>query len=373
MLTLCTLMLAAQAAATPPSPAPAAPAVSPCAKPQGFKLADSLSLSDCKTIDPLTVDIRKIKETMRACTLPSGRRIEQEIRSADLTNHGVRILDGTTVVHEFVPEPHATLVGGGGGVAASLACDAEIDRFYFFHPLVGYLAAYDRDGKLLWRESVPDFVSIESRPVEEDVNAKMAALHAWASIGVQIQSAGPYVLVEYRTGGLGSRQIVYHRSGRRVGSVGLWDGRTIEPAYGGWTIVSGGGNDVRYYVPHERETLRIRDASVQSTLEHAFVWLTPRPTSRQFGVDCLARQPDELKYWLKDKFDPATAVKARDLLVRRGQEWIDKIKQGHAVGAAIGTLNPPSEEWQRRLWKAFLEDGLDVQLVAEGDGGQVSH
>lgn len=341
-----------------PSPPPAT-----CEKPVEFQIASSLALGRCTTIDPLSVDINKIRSAMRSCTLPSGRRVEHLIRSADLTNHAIRIFEGDKSIAEFTPRPSAKLVGGGGGVPPTLACDTEIDRFYFFHPLVGYVAAYDRDGNMLWQDPVPDFIQIESKPVKEELDAKLEALDTWASIGVQIQASAPYVLVEFKTAKRGSRQVIYHRSGKRVGGLGPWDGRTIEATAGGWKIASGGGVDSRFFVPKASEILQVTDQSIDLTMQHALVWLTPRPSSRQFGIDCLARPKDELQYWLGDRYSPTAAEKARGLLLQQGQDLIDRLAQGRAVAETLKSFNPTTSAWQHRLWHALQEDGLDIRLA----------
>lgn len=330
-----------------------------------FSISKGLAVGDCSQVDPKTVDIRQTDQEMRACTLADGAKVQAFLVRADILNPRVRITRGTDPPHEFVVEPRIEMESPGFSMNTMLTCDSG--RFYILHPFLGYLSAFDANGNQLWQRQLPGFVQLPA--TAKDKESVFASHESSTSLGMQNRASGDFIAAEFRTGGRGTFQVVFHRSGLLVGQLGPWDGRILEPAAGGWKIVAGGGWDLRFFIPKEQYELRVTDTSSQSIVRHAIAWLQPRPIDKTLTFQCLSREDDEIRYWLKDAYNLEHARTAKTLLIRvGGASWFDELVKAPPVAEVVQRFDPVSAEWQQDFVAAIIEAGGDIDIAAALEG-----
>ncbi|MDQ7008387.1 MAG: hypothetical protein Q9Q40_14290 [Acidobacteriota bacterium] len=274
--------------------------------------------------------------------------------------------DGKTVF-EVIIEPQSKARADGMGMTAQIACDPEIDRAYQLQPWQGIVTAVNGLGRILWSFRLPGF-----RRIDEDaeivqsanVNNVWKALQTWASGGTRLVQSGEYLLVEFSTGGIGTRQLILHRTGRVVGEIGPSDALATYAAGDGFELFMGGGSDLRFYVPTHRFELHLRGDETASLVNHAMAWLRPRPTDRTPHFNCLARSGDELKYWLGERFVDRHASLSKALIAELGgEEWYESLLTRAEMKDVLASFRPPSAAWQDKFQQALLEAGVDVEIA----------
>lgn len=332
--------------------------------PDGFSVSPGLSLHSCVVVDPLTVDLRKVKQEMLACDLPDGTHVEHALSGADMVNHAIRLTRSGETLVQFTVEPKSAVRTEGIGAATALSCDQE-GRFYYVHTYRGYVVAFDRSGQELWRRDLPGFVGLDSRVANQTLNMTQVfeAFRDWASKGQQSRTSGEYVVVEYKTRADATWHIVFHRSGALIGRIGPWDGILTGSTEKGWKLVAGGGSDIRFYVPKVQLELEVQDRTAESLINHGIAWVMPRPTDRHLEMSCLARLDNELEFWMRDRYVAEHARQSKDMVLQLGATWYSDLLARPPVVDAVRTFNPPSSEWQEAFRTSLIESGADVDLA----------
>ena len=326
-----------------------------------------LSVSGCSAVDPRTIDIRQTDREMESCGLPDGRIVKKKFVGGDLLNPLVQVFAGEETILEYVLEPTTKIRSDTFGSGPQLSCD-DHGRYYVAHPIKGYVAAFNHRSELLWRRSVPGFVPLEESVPEGKAQLSVVAnaLNSSASLISQVRVSGEYVAVEFRTGGVGTRQIVYHRSGVPVGELGPWDGRILESTPSGWRLVAGGGWDLRFYIPKQQLELAVTDHHVQDVIRHALAWLQPRPMDKELKFQCLSRLADELQHWLGEEFNDEYAEIGKQALVALGgEEWFSKLVASPDLHQVVERFDPISTGWQDDYVRALVAAGADVDIAQQ--------
>jgi hypothetical protein len=101
---------------------------------------------------------------------------------------------------EFSPKPESGIVADSWRAAPAVACDSLVDRVYFGHPLLGYVAAFRPDGEELWRVSIPSFRQIgNATSLRALTFDDLRGLEGKYDTLGRIIPSGPFLLIEFRT------------------------------------------------------------------------------------------------------------------------------------------------------------------------------
>ena len=175
------------------------------------------------SIDPMSVDLfaERKKSQATKCSVLGGYEITQSFDVKGSLVDGILTVrrDSEDVV-EIQPKPRTSLARNAGGVGPTLACDSEVGRFYYAHPVFGYVVAYNVHGRELWRRQLPRFRQLDLSE-EQTALTIMEAMLSDTSRVLAVVSGRGSILVEYKTGDRGNEHVVYHRSGAVLGRIPL--------------------------------------------------------------------------------------------------------------------------------------------------------
>lgn len=330
---------------------------------------DWLARGNCSPLRGLRSLSQKLSEDP-SCSA-GGIRIRRADESPNLLDWVVTMEDEATGRAIRVLQPPVSGVPPSrGGVTLSPACDDEATRFFVLQPATGELIALARDGRQLWRTSLPGFEPIASHPGfdPQDPDSLLQTIRAGASVAGTVKVSGPYVIASHRTGRL--RTIFFfHRSGRLLGHFGPGTA-TIYRALPPNTL------EVLVAPLTDRSTsdfdsvadLTIRDESYESLVRHFIAWclpLTPHtPLSKMKFCDALPL--DSIRFRLGDAYREDLSRIAKRIHDDLGPKGMLKIinASGGAVAELVAHGDPSVATWDEDIYHAYLAAGADVVLEA---------
>ena len=118
----------------------------------------SFTLASCSTLDPETWDSGAMQGSQE-CTVGSvritGKREPDDVYDnyAEISN----LSDATKAVITLRPEPRISQKLSRATPDLPLGCSEDPPRIYVGHRILGYVVAYQLDGKELWRVKLPEF------------------------------------------------------------------------------------------------------------------------------------------------------------------------------------------------------------------------
>lgn len=295
---------------------------------------------------------------MQSCELPGGRSV-QLVSREDGQDWALAIRDGTTT-REVLPKPRSQVRGADWRAFPNVGCDAEVDRFFFGHPLLGYVAAFSREGDQLWIETVPHFVGMDTE--RADTPSLDSLRDRPHDVLGGVYPSGPYVLVEYTDSSAGLRRhAVFHRSGKLIGVLGPWDAAVKDGTGGRWTFYG------PIKVPNREFDVEVVDDDVPVLIDHVLAWLTPPEGASRYGFRmCTYLPPTTIQKLLGDRYSEQQALRARDIVVALGAEWLVGLSESEQTGLAVieHRFVPDSVPWRKDYYRALLDSGADVKAMA---------
>jgi len=211
--------------------------------------------------DPLQYDVRARQDELQPgrCDLGDGTSVEIYFTPDTPRVDATLILRKDGEERKAVrPEPRTPLRGAVGGGGYTLACDPTARRFYYGHPLLGYVVAYDAEGTELWRHELEGFAPM-ALTAETTVAEFFAQLVGDRSLLMAVVCRDGIVVVEERNTAAGTVHTWLDRGGTVLARVGPWDGFLYEP--GGtdadWGFLVGGGVDPGSQVPRQFVKIRV--------------------------------------------------------------------------------------------------------------------
>ncbi len=311
------------------------------------------------------------------CRLPGGELAAVRQGQFEI-DASIEVTDPSGVVLSRIePVPTSGVASEAWHTRPRLSCDTAIDRVYFAHPLLGFVAAYRPDGMLLWKVDLSAF-----RGWPDERYRSTPASRIWDAIvdgelsivtGMAFTPNG-YLVVESRNMEELYRQEVFDREGRRVGDViGPWDGllatheqRDARP--GDISILAGGvAANGDFFRPVRRYGLEItRHPEWDLLLDHFIAWLLPLPSDTTYTFRrCSAMPPDAIRGRMGLRYDRELAEITKRAHDRLGLPWITKIVNYGDLPRLLSDIEPESEEWRERVRAELLAAGVDVDLASD--------
>jgi len=248
---------------------------------------------------------------------------------------------------------------GDWGLSPILACDVEAGRFYFSHPVLGFVEAYSATGNRLWRAELPLFTRFV--PPQGDAKLTLKQFEK-ASVGGRVFVTGSFLVAEYREIAGMTRQAVFHRSGVLVGTLGPWDACVRDSVAGGWS----------FYSPREAPTetfeTHVLDDSIDRLVVHVFAWLMPPDGAQSYAFRMCDGVPiDSIQSIVGDEYSEDDAEEAQRLVKALGAKWFIQLSRGTGLIRTQAAYRAGSPEWKEQYYRELLRAGVDVSALAKRD------
>lgn len=268
------------------------------------------------------------------------------------------------------PPPGLSVRFVRAGVAPALGCDMEVERVYFGHPLLGFVAAYDTSGTELWRLDIPEFETVVDRADPSNADHLVPLLQQQGSLLLRVVPSGTRIAVQVRHQGQRWHLIV-HRTGRIEGRIGPWDAFIESATSEGWTFVFRQPSSPDASVERwHRVDVRHGESPTDLLVEHALASLMPHPDDRTYVWRSCDPGNPIMREMLGTRFDPGTARLASAVGRSLGRDWfLFKVNRG-ALASLLAKPASRSPEWRAAVRCALLDAGTDVDVVREWLRGQ---
>ncbi len=333
--------------------------------------ASGLQVVRCAAIEETAISIPLLEEDQPTCASSRVRADgdwHQEVgvlpfvlRDASESGTGGRTVS---------PPPGLSLRFVRAGVAPALGCDMDVERAYFGHPLLGFVAAFDISGTELWRLDIPEFETVVDRADPSNADHLVALLQQQGSLLLRVVPSGTRIAVQYRHHGQRWHLIV-HRTGRIEGRIGPWDAFIKSVTMEGWTFVFRRASTLDAPTEEWYEVeLRQGESPTDLFVEHALAALMPYPDDRTYVWRSCDPGNPILRQMLGARFDPSMARLASAVGRSLGPDWfLLKVNRG-ALASLLAKPAARSPEWRAAVRRALLDAGTDVDVVREWLRGQ---
>jgi hypothetical protein len=327
--------------------------------------SNAFALSSCVGIDPETWDDLRVLSTSE-CTV-AGVRLVGKNEPNDIQDSFFEIQrdgDAASVVITLRPEPRVTDRVFGVHATPSVACDKELARVYVANSYLGYVVAYRPDGRELWRVSLPSFQSVIGQPLDDkSPRGFYNLIESNGGIVCKMVPKGDLLAVAYRVKARWY-ELVIHRSGLPVATIGPWDGMLVETRGDSWVFDAGG--EVAHgdwKLPTEELALTPTRRGPELLIDHFLSWALPRSGDTSWVWRKCAGDNPLGRLDLGAHFDPAIDELARAIHDGLGREWATRIAEDSAMTPLVSRGNFSFHEWRSRIRAALLDAGADVDCV----------
>jgi hypothetical protein len=274
--------------------------------------------------------------------------------------------DGSKRVVPILPK--SRFVGRTWGAPSPIGCDPASRRIFVANTTLGYVMALSVDGDRLWTRYLPGFVSLETDTTvaSEDLTSLLRGLKGAGSTVTKIIPSGEHVAVQFWTRRQEITQVVYHRSGALVGTVGPWDGVLLDALPNGWRFASGFSSGAEWPTAPTHE-LEIGPSGRQlgKQIEHFLAWLSPLPSDQRLVWHrCNGLLPEQIEFRLGSEYDDRMSLVAKEVHDELGVNWFNRVLARSGVSELAATADVNSEEWIKSWHRALLGAGVDVDLIS---------
>jgi hypothetical protein len=188
----------------------------------------------------------RLSDDISVSAVPVGSRAQDWV---------LRLSRAGTRIRDIQPSRASGIIADGWNSAPGpgVACDERTQRIFFGHPILGYVVAYNSDGRELWYQELPGFElpewlsrSLKPTAEREVVDAATVRTDVSNSVMGRLSFSGDHLLAEYRgPPELAFRHAVFERNGRLIGVIGPWNGFFLSATDVGWRMHLGQGGGTR--------------------------------------------------------------------------------------------------------------------------------
>ena len=354
---LCALSCAHKVETIPQRPCPSWDALDARSK-------GSFTLASCSTLDPETWDSGAM-HLSQECTVGSfritGKREPDDVYDsyAEISN----LSDATKEVITLRPEPRISQKLSRATPDLPLGCSEDPPRIYVGHRILGYVVAYQLDGKELWRVKLPEFEPVSLTNTDTTGYQVFKLIESQGGVVGGSVPMGSFLAVPYRVKGRWYEAII-HRSGVLTALLGPWDG-VLEKATGdGWTFAAGGqAAHGGWRLPTERLTLRLTAQGVDPLVEHFLAWLLPEPTDTTWTWRACLGHERFVRLNLGARYHENVDEIAQQIHDGLGSAWAATLFEHQAMIEASQRGELTLAEWKAKVKAALLEAGADVDAM----------